>query len=321
METVLVLKNNDIVQEDKKIALARVELQEQYHEQWLANYKNETDVSQWAMGFIKETYSGRGEYLAWSVMVSALKMLDSLAKVTVLENDEDGGFVFTQKIKKPTRNYQQTTTREVDSKDGEVIKETLTNVDVETEAQIHFVKVRIDYKGMTHIEEYPILDNSHNPTDNLNSAIVNKNIQRAKARGIATVTGVGFSLWTQEDQEVPVNELKEEPKEVEKPKPKTKPKAGSSKKKETEKADEEEFRLDAILSVDGKPLPIHEEVARFITINKDDEELLAKLKQMSPVIDTQSGMSLKDALDNEEQLAELFSKVDRLENLYKVLRG
>lgn len=329
-EKMFTLVKGEIVEVyDPQKEQAKQFLAKQLLEEWEAHYNNETEESQWATQFIKKTFSGRGDYIAWSVMVAVLKKLDYFATVETMLNEE-GGFVFTQKIGKPTKNSKVETNTEIDQNDGEVTKTTSFEQDIYTEAQIHFVKVKIVYKGMVHIEEYPILDNNHQPTDNLNSALVNKNIQRAKARGISTVTGVGFSLWTQEDTENEGNN--NENKDVKKDTPKKPVKKTETVKKELTKTKDVKKDIDEAIkndvmdlsatpSLEGKDIPINEQVALFITMNKDNENVIAKLKQMSPAINTRAGEDVMEFIGDEKHLSEIFSKVPRLEDLFKVLKG
>lgn len=143
------------------------------------NYYNKSDAARQIDDLMKKNYKGH-KYVPWSVMVRLLYTMDDNAVLEVMTND-NGGHVFSDLV--------ETYTSLPDKKNPEV---TLTT---KTYTYAHFVKVKCTFLGKTFIENYPVQDNSYNPTNYIDSNMINKSIQRAKAKVISTATGLGFMLY------------------------------------------------------------------------------------------------------------------------------
>lgn len=161
------------------------------------NYYNRSDAARQIDELMKKNYKGH-KYVPWSVMVRLLYTMDNDAKLDVLTNDS-GGHVFTDLV--------ETYSSIPDKKDP------TSSVVTRTNTYAHFVKVSCTFLGKTFIENYPVQDNSYNATNYIDSNMINKSIQRAKAKIISTATGLGFMLYETgdlqfEDDNKPTNEGK-----------------------------------------------------------------------------------------------------------------
>lgn len=85
----------------------------------------------------------------------------------------------------------------------------------------YFVEVKAKWMGREYTEYYPMQDYMNKPLKVFTQNDVNKNIQRAKAKAIAIVSGIGYALYEKGDlqfeddvKEVPKKEVKQEVKEV-----------------------------------------------------------------------------------------------------------
>ena len=135
----------------------------------------------------------------------------------VFENikNEQGGLVHTDCVEMHQQNIQK----------GEVVSETTSQM------FSHMVKVRLVFMGKEFIEEFPIQDQDYSAARVFNQNLVNRALQRAKAKVASRATGLGYQLYEGKDlqfDEVPQETKPEIPvvetvqptvkKEVEKPK-------------------------------------------------------------------------------------------------------
>ena len=177
---------------------------------FLANYNGESEEAKMIEPFLKNTYKG-DVYIPWATMERLVYMCDENAEFANICN-EDGGLVHTDAI------FQRQLNR---NKDGIVS---------ETEAPMfaHFVKVALTFMGKTFVEDYPIQDQDYSAAKVFNQNLVNRALQRAKAKLGARATGLGLRLYegfdlqfdSKEDEKpaLPVVETKTEVKVEEKPK-------------------------------------------------------------------------------------------------------
>lgn len=143
------------------------------------NYYNRSDAAKQIDDLMKKNYKGHN-YVPWSVMVRLLYTMDNDAELEVMRN-ENGGHVFTDMV--------ETYSKIPDKKDP------TSNVTTTTYTYAHFVMVKCTFLGKTFIENYPVQDNSYSATNYIDSNMINKSIQRAKAKVISTATGLGFMLY------------------------------------------------------------------------------------------------------------------------------
>lgn len=153
---------------------------------WNDNYYGRSDQAKELDGILKKNYQGH-KYVPWATMVRMLYQQDPEASIEVLESsstadewrsDFKSNLVFTDERMISVE------------KDGKK-----TNVTVFS----HFVKIKVVFLGKEIIEVYPIQNNAYGAPKDFDSNMVNKSIQRAKAKAISTATGLAFSLYENGD--------------------------------------------------------------------------------------------------------------------------
>ena len=213
-----------------------------WKELFIANYEGKTEEAKSLEPFLKNNYKGNA-YIPWATMERLVYMQDENA---VFENitNEFGGLVHTAQVVNYQKNIQK----------GEVVSET------ESTMFSHTVRVSLTFMGKTFVEDYPIQDTDYSAARVYNQNLVNKALQRAKAKVAARATGLGLKLYEgfdlQFDEENPVP-IKEE-KKVERPK----------KKVEEPKKEVQEVKEEKVVIAKA------EEVAPLVADNS--EELIGK---------------------------------------------
>lgn len=144
--------------------------------QWEKNYTGKSEEAKELETFLKKNYKGHS-YIPWATMQRLLYKQDEHASVDIISNN-DGEII------------HQTSTevyREVDGKITRVIYNTF------------FVKVRCSFLGKVFYETYPVQDNAYNAPNYVDSNMINKALQRAKAKVISAATGLAFKLYEDGD--------------------------------------------------------------------------------------------------------------------------
>ncbi len=158
---------------------------------WLANYNDESEVSQYVMASTKKSFKG-DRYLPWALMVGALYRLDGDAIIEKCMN-KDGGYVFTDQCTIIT------------VREGVETAQTVLS---------HFIKIKVTFLGKMFEEAYPIQDNDYGASKVYDQNKVNKAQQRGLARTISLATGIGWRLYEQSEAQF---EDDKAPTKVEKP--------------------------------------------------------------------------------------------------------
>lgn len=199
---------------------------------FLDNYNGKSDVAKEVEPFIKENYKGNS-YIPWATMERLTYMCDEDAYFETIKN-ENGGLVHTDKLMNYQKNIQK----------GETISET------EAAMFSHFVKVKLVFMGKEFIEDFPIQDQDYTPARIYNQNLVNKALQRAKAKVASRATGIGLKLYEGKDlqfDEVPQETKPELPvKEVEK--------ASVKEKKAPKNTENAQNTEKTVQKVDEKPI-------------------------------------------------------------------
>lgn len=164
-----------------------------YLKQFNANYYGETKEAKELEKYVKDGFQG-GTYIPWAVMQRLLKQQDPEFDFTIHEN-EKGGTVFWE--------HGTNTTmlpfygKGVDGND--MVENELTQI----EWHNYFVKVSCIFFGRTETEYYPIQGQVGKVFNGapkiIDQNMVNKAIQRAKAKVAASVSGLAFSLYENGD--------------------------------------------------------------------------------------------------------------------------
>lgn len=149
---------------------------EKWLKQFKENYEGKSPEAKALEPFLKENYKG-DVYIPWAVMERLTYMQDPYADFEVVKNEKNNIV---------HRDYYKVETY---SKTGD--KEIHTQADVFT----HFVIVRLTFLGKTFEETYPIQDNSYEAPKVINQNMINKALQRAKAKIASRATGLGFKLY------------------------------------------------------------------------------------------------------------------------------
>lgn len=156
-------------------------LRKSWKEIFTENYNGTSDVAKELEPFIKDNYKGNS-YIPWATMERVTYMCDEDAVFENIKN-EKGGLVHTDMVEMHQQNIQK----------GEVISETTSQM------FSHMVKVKLTFMGKVFIEEYPIQDQDYSAARVFNQNLVNRALQRAKAKVASRATGIGFKLYEGKD--------------------------------------------------------------------------------------------------------------------------
>ena len=156
-------------------------LRKSWKEIFTENYNGTSDVAKEIEPFIKENYKGN-TYIPWATMERATYMCDENAVFENIKN-ENGGLVHTDMVTMHQQNIQK----------GEVVSET------KSQMFSHMVKVKLTFMEKEFIEEYPIQDQDYSAARVFNQNLVNRALQRAKAKVASRATGIGFKLYEGKD--------------------------------------------------------------------------------------------------------------------------
>lgn len=131
-----------------------------------ANYRGETPQAKELEQFIKKNYNG-STYIPWATMERMVYEQDPEAEFSILGLD--------------------TSTEVLRMNDGEKI--------TEVDFFVHMVIVNLTFLGKGFTEAYPVQDNKYNAPKLIDANLVNKAIQRAKAKIASRATGLGLKLY------------------------------------------------------------------------------------------------------------------------------
>src|SRR5690606_1595235 len=239
--------------------------------------------------FLKTTYKG-DVYIPWAVMERLTYMQDPSAEFKIVRT-ESGKIVHTDS------DVIKTFSRSVD-KDGERITE--TSVDVKS----HFVVLELTFLGKKFTEVYPIQDNSYDAPKVINQNMVNKALQRGKARLASRATGLAFKLYEGEDLQ-----FEDDASSI---KTKTVSKETTNKQTTTTvvQTETEENTNNALVKNHAEIL----EIARYI---KSTPELAKGIKETNAAVFAK----YKFTLSQDDSLEELVSKLSKLADPNVFLRG
>jgi len=253
-----------------------------WRKQFIANYEGTSPEAKSLEPFLKTTYKG-DVYIPWAVMERLTYMQDPSAEFKIVRT-ECGKIVHTDS------DVIKTFSRSVD-KDGERITE--TSVDVKS----HFVVLELTFLGKKFTEVYPIQDNVYDAPKVINQNMVNKALQRAKARLAARATGLAFKLYEGEDLQF----------EDDAPSIKTKTVSKETTNKQT---------TTTVVQTETKENTNSEllEIAKYI---KSTPELAKGIKETNAAVFAK----YKFTLSQDDSLEELVNKLSKLADPNVFLRG
>ena len=260
-----------------------------WRKQFIANYEGTSPEAKSLEPFLKTTYKG-DVYIPWAVMERLTYMQDPSAEFKIVRT-ECGKIVHTDS------DVIKTLSRSVD-KDGERITE--TSVDVKS----HFVVLELTFLGKKFTEVYPIQDNTYDAPKVINQNMVNKALQRGKARLASRATGLAFKLYEGEDLQF----------EDDAPSIKTKTVSKETTNKQTTttvvQTETEENTNTALVKNHAELL----EIAKYI---KSTPELAKGIKETNAAVFAK----YKFTLSQDDSLEELVSKLSKLADPNVFLRG
>lgn len=161
--------------------MANANTKKSWKDVFIENYLGKSDLAKEVEPFLKDNYKGNA-YIPWATMERLTYMCDPDAVFENIKN-ENGGLVHTDVMEMHQQNIQK----------GEVVSETVSQM------FSHMVKVKLVFMGKEFIEEYPIQDQDYTAARVFNQNLVNRALQRAKAKVASRATGIGFKLYEGKD--------------------------------------------------------------------------------------------------------------------------
>lgn len=289
-----------------------------WKEVFLANYNGESEEAKSLQPHLKATYKG-DPYIPWAVMERLVYMCDPNAEF-INVNNENGGLVHTDAIYKHQKNIQK----------GEIVSET------EAPMFSHFVRVVLRFMGRTFVEDYPIQDQDYSAASIFNQNLVNRALQRAKAKVGARATGLGLKLYegfdlqfdSKEDKKPSLQtSVKNEPAVPSKKEVKEEvvaPKVVNETNEQVETVSSETVSSETVSSeeVSNKVVSKTLEIKEVIDIirNTDREKMIKVLQRINVSVVKKCGFSLS-VDDSDEELVEKLSKFTNVKQFGKTLKS
>lgn len=263
---------------------------------FMANYEGISKEAKSLEPFLKTTYKG-DVYIPWAVMERLTYQCDPEAVFSPLYNN-NGGLVHTDVIVNHQQNIQK----------GEIISETTAPM------FSHFVRVALTFLGKTFIEEYPIQDKDYGAAKIYDQNLVNKALQRAKAKVASRATGLGLKLYEGFDLQF---DTKEEDKKPELTEVKKETKKTTKKVEETQPVQVEETKPVELevtkTEVKGevKPItadiPLDSDISEILHLIREtaDDKITAVLQKINPSIIKKYNFAIATKDTDEELIAKI----------------
>lgn len=151
--------------------------------QFIDNYEGRSPEGNDLQNYTKPSARG-GVYIPWAVIERMARMQDPDLELEVIKTD-DGGLVHTDTFTLTTAMANKVTGG-VDEIDSMVVS--------------HSVEIFARFLDKTIVDYYPIQDTgTYAPVKAYDQNLVNKSIQRAKARALSRITGLGLKLYESKD--------------------------------------------------------------------------------------------------------------------------
>lgn len=234
-----------------------------WKEVFTENYLGKSDLAKEVEPFLKDNYKGNA-YIPWATMERLTYMCDEDAIFENIKN-ANGGLVHTDVMEMHQQNIQK----------GEIVSETVSQM------FSHMVKVKLVFMGKEFIEEYPIQDQDYSAAKVFNQNLVNRALQRAKAKVASRATGIGYKLYEGKDlqfdevpqdvkPQIPVVNEQNAPVE-EKKAPKTTKNAQNS-EKTVQKTEEEPVTPQPVVTqIETQPTTQNDPVSEAVNLIKNTE--------------------------------------------------
>ena len=276
-----------------------------------ANYEGTSEEAKSLKPFMKHTYKG-DPYIPWAVMERLTYMCDENAKFTNIAN-ANGGLVHSDAM----INHQKSLQKDV------IVQET------EATMFSHFVKVALEFMGKVFIEDYPIQEKDYSSVKSFDQSLVNRALQRAKAKVAARATGLalklyeGFDLQFEESAEdkKPTLPVTEEPKVVKTEAPAKAKVVEEPKKVEVKVEPKEEPKEEPKVEVQTTTQPVADKnVLELVKVIKETNiDDMNKVLQRVNVSIMKKYQFVLSTLDTEEELIRKISKFPNVEQFKKTI--
>lgn len=167
----------------------RKKMSKEWLSMFTANYKGETPQAKELENFLKQNYKGN-DYIPWA----------TIERLTY-EQDPSAEFSEPELITKKETLRTMQFGKDLDS-----------NLETSVDFFVHLISVSLTFLGKKVTETYPVQDKSYNAPKIIDSNMVNKAMQRAKAKVASRATGLGLKLY--EGLDLQFEDDKPEPKPV-----------------------------------------------------------------------------------------------------------
>jgi hypothetical protein len=268
---------------------------------FLENYNGKSEVAKEVEPFMKENYKGNA-YIPWATMERLTYMCDEDACFENIKN-EQGGLVHTDVVEMHQQNIQK----------GEVVSDTTSQM------FSHMVKARLVFMGKEFIEEYPIQDQDYSAARVFNQNLVNRALQRAKAKVASRATGIGFKLYEGKDLQfdevkqeskpaLPVENVKNEQLNVEKQQKTAK--KDNKIEKTVEKVEEKPVETQPVVETATQPATQNDPVSEAVVLIKttDTDKMNLALQRINVSLMKKHKVALSTEASEEELRAILANK-------------
>lgn len=148
-------------------------------EQFTENYHGRSEQAKELEQFLKKNYQG-SSYIPWATMERMVYQQDPNADFRIRASYRDG-----------SEDILWTSTTNIETHQKTADKEVITLA----QSIAHFIILELTFLGKTFEELYPIQDNKYTAPKVIDQNMVNKAIQRAKAKLASRATGLGLTLY------------------------------------------------------------------------------------------------------------------------------
>jgi hypothetical protein len=244
-------------------------------EQFTENYYGRSAQAKELEQYLKQNYNG-SSYIPWATMERLVYMQDPDAEFRIrpsLTEFSDGNIVWTSSTDITT--HQKTDTKEVAT---------------QSQSIAHMIILELTFLGKTFEEVYPIQDNTYKSPKVIDANLVNKAIQRAKAKIASRATGLALTLYETGDLQ-----FEEETTKVSAPAVKEKPAPAPKVEKQTKPISQEPVAT-------SEASELAEEI-------KSNEAYDVGLQKINGAIIKKYGFSISR---EDEDLEQKLSKIDNL---------
>lgn len=251
-------------------------------EQFSENYYGRSEQARELEQFLKKNYQG-SSYIPWATMERMVYQQDANAVFRIrptMNEFSDGSLVWTSIT--DIKTLQKTADKEI-----ETLSQSIT----------HFIFLELTFLGKTFEEIYPIQDNKYTAPKVIDQNMVNKAIQRAKAKLASRATGLGLTLYETGDLQFEEEDT---------------PKPSIVKEQKAPAKMVEEAPLEKTVKVNHTP-----ELVAFVGELKDNDAYDVGLQKVNNALIKKYGFSLNR---DDEDLEDKLSKIDNLSVFIRTLK-